>query len=251
MGTRFITLILALSILLSCREKREIKTIEGRCIAVTTIEQNGVAEQVRKLIENGNAAVDSVKAPIIGECAKRLTLFSPESPLMNFAADALMKMAKRHSKERIDIAITNKGGLRSEINEGTITFGDIYNVFPFENTLVLLTLDGKQLWKLFEEIAKEDGEAISGAKIEMTKNGKLINATVAGKPIVPTKRYRIATSDYLSQGNDGLSTLATGIDKIEYSVTIRDLMIEYVESLDKQKVAVDADCDGRIKIVTE
>lgn len=251
MGTRFITLILALSILLSCREKREIKTIEGRCIAVTTIEQNGVAEQVRKLIENGNAAVDSVKAPIIGECAKRLTLFSPESPLMNFAADALMEMAKQHSKERIDIAITNKGGLRSEINEGTITFGDIYNVFPFENTLTLLTLEGEQLWKLFEEIAKEDGEAISGARIEMTQNGRLVNATVAGKPIVPTKKYRIATSDYLSQGNDGLNTLATGSNKMEYSVTIRDLMIEYIASLHKKNVAIDADCDGRIKIVTE
>lgn len=250
MKASYITFLFLL-LLLSCKEDSGVTEVYGYSIPVGATEQTDGAAEVRRLIESGRQAVDSIKAPVIGVAAKRLTLSSPESPLMNFAADALLMMARRESNEAVDIAVTNKGGLRSEIDEGAITFGDIYNVFPFENTLTLLTLDGDGLLKLFAEIAKEGGEAISGARIMMTGDGKLVAATVAGKAVDPNKRYRIATSDYLSQGNDGLTTLALGSDKKNYTVTIRDMMIEYVATLHKQGVAVDACNDGRITIVGE
>ena len=93
------------------------------------------------------------------------------------------------------------------------------------------------------------GEAISGARLTITADGKLTGATVGDKKIVPTRKYRIATSDYLSQGNDRLYTLGKGSEvEIKSGITIRDLMIEYIKDLDKKGKKISAATDGRITI---
>lgn len=207
------------------------------------------AEEVRALLERGRQAVDSIKRPVIGEAAMDLEKHIPESPLMNFAADALLVMAREVTGERVDIAITNKGGLRSNISAGEISFGDIYNVFPFENTLALLTLDGEQLLQLCREIASVHGEAISGMRLVITAGGELVSATVDGKPIDTACSYRIATSDFLSQGNDKMTALALGTEReIRSDITIRDLMVRYIKNLTAEGKAVSAECDGRITV---
>ena len=167
---------------------------------------------------------------------------------MNFAADALMEMAQRYSGEKVDIALTNIGGLRSDLNAGMITFGDVYNVFNFDNRLTLLTLNGEQLMQLCNEIAAAGGQAISGMKMTITKERKLVDATVGGKAIEPQATYRIATLDYLAQGNDKLTTLALGSDVDMSKHLLRDLMVEYIKELAARGEKVDAECDGRITI---
>ena len=168
---------------------------------------------------------------------------------MNFAADALLATAREHTGQPVDIAITNKGGLRSNIEEGEITFGDVYNVFPFENTLALLTLNGEQLLQLCAEIASVGGEAISGLELVITKDGELLSAAVAGKPIDKNGSYRIATSDYLAQGNDKMTALALGTERdIRNDVTVRDLMVQYIKKMSAGGKALEAKCDGRITV---
>lgn len=235
----------------ACDQKREESpAADGGCIRVTATACNGGVEEIRAILERGRAAVDSVKRPIIGEAEHALEKHIPESPLMNFAADALLETAIASTGEKIDIAVTNKGGLRSNIAAGTITFGDIYNVFPFENTLALLTLNGEQLQQLCEEIAAVGGEAISGMRLEISADGKLLKATVDGKPIEKEEKYRIATSDYLSEGNDKLTALALGTERvIKRDITIRNLMVEYIKSVAAKGKKLSAECDGRITII--
>ena len=225
-------------------------TLSAGNIRVVATDCDSGAVEVRRLLDYGMEKVDEIKRPVIGEAAMALEKYQPESPLMNFAADALLEMAKRQSNEEIDIAITNKGGLRSEIQQGVITFGDIYNVFPFENTLALLTLSGEELWQLCSEIASVGGEAVSGMRMEMTSQGELVSVTVAGAPVDKLSEYRVATSDYLAQGNDKLTTLALGTNRRIYSdVTIRDLMVQYVKELSQRGEKLSAVCDGRIGII--
>lgn len=244
-----ISAILLAALLLSCSNGKTLTAIEAGNIAVTHIEKNDGATKVRAILEKSRAAVDSIKAPVIGTAAMELAVYPPESPLMNFAADALRTMAQQHSDTPIDIAITNKGGLRSTLPQGIITFGDVYNVFPFENTLALLTLNGNELLQLFAEIAKVGGEAISGARLTITPAGELLTATVNGQPVAAEREYRIATSDYLSQGNDKLYTLAKGRNKvIKSDITIRDLMIQHIAHLHSRGKAVEASTDGRITV---
>ena len=236
-------------LMVACRQKSEIAAIVGRTVPVAVVDDGTGVLPLRSLLKNGMQAVDSIKAPVVGRAAKTLVVKAPESPLMNFAADALREMAMRKCKENIDIAISNKGGLRSELHEGVITFGDVYNVFPFENTLATLSLSGEQLLQLFSEVARENGEAVSGVALVISGDGKLLSAKVGGEPIVPEKKYRIATSDYLAQGNDGLTTLAHGNNLKIDTITIRDMMVEYISDMHRGGKPVDADVDGRIIVV--
>lgn len=244
----YLTLFLLLATVLACTQKRELVAVEGGSIKVEAVSRDGGAAKVRSILERGRAAVDSIKRPVLGEAAIALEKYIPESPLMNFAADALHEMAQRHSDIPVDVAITNKGGLRSNIAAGTVTFGDIYNVFPFENTLAFLTLTGEQLWQLCSEVASVGGEAISGMRLVMTEDGKLIEVSVGGKPIDKSGEYRVATSDYLAQGNDKMTALALGAEREVTNITIRDLMVQYVKELAAKGEKLEAACDGRITV---
>lgn len=234
--------------LAGCTPKKAEQQIEAGNIRVVATGRSEGAEEVRAIIERTRPYVDSIKKPVVGEAATTLKAYLPESPLMNFAADALMAMAQRYSGEKVDIALTNIGGLRSDLNAGTITFGDVYNVFNFDNRLTLLTLNGEQLMQLCNEIAAAGGQAISGMKMTITKERKLVDATVGGKAIEPQATYRIATLDYLAQGNDKLTTLALGSDVDMTKHLLRDLMVEYIKELAGRGEKVDAKCDGRITI---
>ena len=244
----YLVITLLAAALCSCTQKEQTLCIEAGNIKVTAIENKSGAAEVRAILERNKAYVDSIKSPVLGEAAVALEKYIPESPLMNFAADALMEMAQLHSEQKIDIAITNKGGLRSNIAAGTVTFGDVYNVFTFENRLALLTLTGEQLTLLCKEIAKVGGEAISGMRLEITKDGKLVDATVNGKAIEPQATYRIATLDYLAQGNDNLTTLAQGADLEVTKLLLRDLMVEYIKKETANGRKISAACDGRITV---
>lgn len=229
------------------KEKPGIK-IEAGNIKVVATDRNDGADKIRAILERDRAKIDSIKSPVLGEATVALEKYIPESPLMNFAADALMEMAQRHSAQKVDIALTNKGGLRSNITAGTITFGDVYNVFTFDNRLAFLTLSGEQLQQLCNEIAAAGGEAISGMRLVITREGKLVDATVAGQPIDPQGTYRIATLDYLSQGNDNLTTLAQGSNLEVTKHLLRDLMVEYIKEQTEKGIKINAKCDGRITI---
>lgn len=245
---------IATLLLVCCNRTAPTLSIEGYNMAVTAVETEKAPEQLRLHIENGRKAVDSIKAPVIGTASSALTMRIDESrnsyttTLMNFAADALLHEAELQSNEKIDLAITNKGGLRSELEKGEITFGDIYNIFPFENTLVVMTLNGSQMIHLFNDITKKNGEAISGAELGIYPPAQDIAfITIGGRKVESEREYRIATSDYLAQGNDGLITLAQGYNRREFGITIRDLMLKYVSDLHKQGKSVEPVIDNRIR----
>lgn len=241
-------LIALLALTYACTGQDSAIQVEGRNIPITASITEECPQAIIELLEKGREAVDSIKSPIIGTSSVTMDVKAPESPLMNFAADALREEAARYTKSHIDIAISNKGGLRSELGKGSITFGDIYDIFPFENTLTLLTLNGKQLMQLFTEIAIRGGEPISGARLEITPDGRVTNATVNGEKVIPEKNYRIATSDYLSQGNDGLATLAQGKERYVSNITIRQLMIDYISRKHSLGESISSTIDGRITV---
>lgn len=69
-----------------------------------------------------------------------------DSPLGNFLADAML------FRERVeaDLAATNSLGIRADINRGEITIDQMYNVFPFPNTIATMTLSGNEVQELLD-----------------------------------------------------------------------------------------------------
>ena len=74
--------------------------------------------------------------------------------------------------------------------------------------------------------------------------GAMKSAKIAGKDIVPEAYYTVATSDYLSQGNDGMTPLKNYQSIWKSERKIRDLYIEYIQ----QVKTVEAKVDGRMDI---
>ena len=141
------------------------------------------------------------------------------------------------------------GGLRNSLPQGDVTFGNVYEIFPFENSLCLLTMNGKSLMDLFVQIAKLGGEGLSGARLVITKDGKLKDAKINGQEIEPDKLYTVATLDYLAEGNDGMTAFLEATERVcPEKATIRQIIVNYIEEMEKKGKSVTATLDGRITV---
>ncbi len=127
-----------------------------------------------------------------------------ESPLGSVLADALREAAGA------DVAVLNPGGLRADIDAGDVTFGDLYEVLPFDNTVAIVTMSGEEL-RRFLALAYGQRQSVfqqSGLKLSLARCAgpeRLKSVTLAnGKPLQPKKLYRVAMPDFLARGGDGL-----------------------------------------------
>ena len=179
----------------------------------------------------------------IGHAPEALMVHKPECTMLNWASDALFAMAKQRCPNRVDMAVVNIGGMRTDWTAGDITRRHIFELMPFDNELVVLTLTGEDILQLCNIFIKFRGEGVAGLRLK-ARNGKIISATIDGKPIQPSAFYTVATSDYLSQGNDGLTPLKNHIELWRSEEKIRDLYIEYVQ----QVKTVSAQVDGRMDL---
>lgn len=192
-------------------------------------------------------AVDSMRAPILGESAMAMQSGRPESLLSNFVADVLRESSFLAGC-KADIGLCNMGGLRSSMPKGIITYGDVLEIAPFENRLCVVTLRGDKLIELMEQIAAVGGEGISGIQLVISKSGILISANIDGHPINKGRLYSIATLDYLAEGNDRMYALRDheGIVKTEYAV--RDVLIDYIRDESAQGRKIESKIEGRILV---
>jgi 2',3'-cyclic-nucleotide 2'-phosphodiesterase (5'-nucleotidase family) len=125
------------------------------------------------------------------------------SPLGNLFADAI-----RDAVPGTDISVNNNGfgGLRADLPQGLLTFGRLYDVFPFDNRLVRLTLSGAELQRVFTEEVQRDRRgalAISGVRVRAACDSdglevQLVRAS--GVPIEAMDRLTVVTTDMLATG---------------------------------------------------
>ncbi|MCC8187884.1 MAG: 5'-nucleotidase C-terminal domain-containing protein [Bacteroides sp.] len=195
------------------------------------------------------AVVDSIMTPVVGRSAMDMSAGRPESLLSNLVADVFRQSAVPYLGRPADLAVVNMGGLRNSLSAGDITYGTIYEILPFENSLCLLILKGSTLKQLMENIAVAGGEGISNARLVITRDGKLVSATVGGEEIQDERRYVVATLDYLAEGNDKLSAFRQSEERLcPEGATIRDIFLEYVRDQAGKGLEVTSRIDGRITI---
>lgn len=193
--------------------------------------------------------VDSIMSPVVGTTAHYMAAHRPESELSDLLCDILVWAGKDFGEKPV-FSVYNMGGIRAALAAGKVTIGDINDMAPFENKICFLTLTGAKVVELLQQIAMRGGEGVSHAvKMVMTKDGKLVSATINGKPIEPTASYRIATLDYLAEGNDQLVAFKSGTDVVapkQHENNVRYIIMNYFREKAAEGKAVESRMEGRI-----
>jgi len=174
----------------------------------------------------------------LGYAPEDLWVQGPECPMLNWASDALWEAAKQVYNGKVDIAIVNMGGMRCAWQAGPITRGNVFELMPFDNRLVVLTLKGTDVLDLCQSFATYGGQGVAGMRVK-TVDGQLADVTIGGKPVDPKALYKVATSDYLSGGADHMDALAHYTECWNSDLLIRDLYVEAVREQDTIRAAVD------------
>ena len=205
-------------------------------------------EEALSLISTYKSAVDSIISPALGLSRVAMSAERPESLLGNWAADVVVEGATATGLNLADMGLFNVGGLRSDMPEGIVRCGDIMKISPFDNYVVVLEMKGKDMLKLMKEVAAIGGECVSKeVRMEISPAGKLLSCTIGGEEIQPKRIYKVATIDYLAEGNNGLTSLRKAVKRHDIGILTRDIMMEYVI---KHRV-IDSKLEGRIKVSKE
>lgn len=232
----------------SCQNKPAVKEITCEQIVVDAAYDSLLNPELVAMVDSYKIQIDSVMNQRIGTASQTLTSGKPQSLLANFTADILVQAGREFTGKPVQFALMNNGGLRAPINAGPVTVGDVFKVFPFENELVVLELEGEQVKELFKRIAAIGGEGLAGCEL-VTKDNKVQSLFIGGKPVEDDASYWMATIDYLADGNSGMSVLEDADERINTGVRLRDVMIQYIQKLTAQGKEVNAKFDNRINVL--
>jgi 2',3'-cyclic-nucleotide 2'-phosphodiesterase (5'-nucleotidase family) len=175
----------------------------------------------------------------------------PESNLTNFLADLLLVEGKRVAVEKgyavePDISFFNYGGIRTYLPEGEITVGNIFELMPFENEMVYLRLTGAQVAEFLNVVAQKGGDSVGGVRFVISDE-KAKQVKIAGNPLENNKQYWLVTNDYVAAGGDDLEVFTRRLEYINSGEKIREVIIAYMEDLQKNGKNLTAKKDGRIR----
>jgi 5'-nucleotidase len=176
-------------------------------------------------------AYDKVAAPIanrragsVTDTLSRTPNETGESALGDIIADAQLAATKAAASGGAVLAVTNPGGIRTDITkkeDGAVTYADVFASQPFRNQLVTLTLTGSQIKTMLEQqwldpkrprilqVSKGFAYTWDGAR----PTGERVLAdrmSLNGQRIDPAAGYRVTVNNYLAVGGDGFTALKDG-----------------------------------------
>lgn len=189
---------------------------------------------VEEKVEVYAQEIDAVKNTVVGETLAPVSRdYRHESAMGDWVTDVM-----RQSDSTVDFALTNSGGLRADIDAGEVTFGEVFEALPFDNTLVVVELEGSEVIKVLEEGITGDHGVVQVSGLRFTFDydapagsrivGDVIDLST-GQPLEPNGIYQVAVNDFMANGGDGYDTLAANPQTNSY-VLVRDLVVDWLGS---------------------
>ena len=241
MKLKFLLICFASVILYACKQENHLYKIEGKQINISDslITNNDIEAFVKPYREHVTKDLDSVLCYAVDTYSK--TDGELNTAIGNLMADAVYEESNPIFNNRtgyvIDFVFLNYGGIRSIISKGNVTAKTAYEVMPFENSLVVVKLKGKQVEELIEYLAKnKKANPISGIKLVLDKDFNVKSATIGDQPFDINKPYFVATHDYLFENMDLFRTNDTVYD-LNYK--IRNILIDYFTKKDTLNPVID------------
>ncbi|QIA27787.1 bifunctional metallophosphatase/5'-nucleotidase [Thermaerobacter sp. PB12/4term] len=208
-------------------------------------------KQIARLVARAEEQVEPIINRVVGTAADDITRQQTpagESELGNLIADA------QRWAMGTQVAFMNPGGIRADIAAGEVTWGELYEVQPFGNDLVKMTLTGAQIERLLEQqwlnqpyprILQVSGLDYSwdprrpvGDRVDPA------DIRIGGQPLDLNARYTVTANSFLAAGGDNFSVFTEGQDRVVGPVDI-DALVRYVEQLPQP---FNARVEGRITL---
>lgn len=157
-----------------------------------------------------------------------------ESALGDVIADAQLEATKDPGFGEAVVAFMNPGGIRADLlfnqisggeQPGEVTYGEMFTVQPFGNSLVTMTLTGAQIKAVLEQ--QFNNPAAGQNRILQVSNGftytwslsapigsKVSNIMLNGQPLNPGANYRVTVNSFLADGGDNFTVLKDGTNRL-------------------------------------
>jgi 5'-nucleotidase len=191
-------------------------------------------EKARSIVER---VVGYVERDLTGS-ARRAGSASCETSLGDVIADAMQ------ASTGADVAFMNPGGIRADLVAShpgraphAVTYGDAFDVQPFQNTLVTMTLRGAEILALLERQfgTRDEPRILQVSKgfgyryhyDRAARTARISDVRIAGKPLDPARDYRVTVPSFLAGGGDSFASLARGRDRREGAVDV-DALVAYL-----------------------
>lgn len=193
-----------------------------------------VAALVKTLADANKTILDEVVATspvaLVGERAK---VRAGETNLGNMITASLLDISKA------DVALVNGGGIRTSIDQGPVTKGEVLAVLPFGNTVRVIEIKGSDLLAALEvgidQYPTEKGAFPHIGGMSFTFDSKkpagkrVVSAMVGNAPVDPEKTYKLATNDFLVAGGDGY-TMFKGKKVVAEFGAMDEVLIQYMNT---------------------
>ncbi len=198
---------------------------------------------VQKMVDDDKKAVAAAMDRVLGSASEDILRGSgaSESVMGDWLTDILRR------KGGTDLGVVNTFGIRGDLHRGPVTFGDVYQVIPFDNRLARVEIAGSELRKLIEKNLGKDTIYLqcSGADIvydlSAPQGRRLKSLKVGGAPVDDARIYTMTSMDFTVVAGMTFAGIQKKIVEIS-PILIRDLLVEEV----RKHSPVSAGLDGRL-----
>lgn len=232
-----------------CKTKQTVQHLSDADISyirLNEVKENN--EEIEELIAPYREKLAQEMNVVIGSVDQDLYKSRPNSNLGNWFSDLLEDSAKEiFGESNVDFAIQNYGGIRlSSLPAGDITKGKIFELMPFDNTLVNVEMNPETLQMFLNRIADYGGWPISKSLSFTIQDSTAVDVLINNKPI-EDRNYYVAMPDYVANGGDQCYFLSDS-RKEDSEKFIRKIVIDYLIKLQDQNISANVDSSERIKV---
>ena len=141
------------------------------------------------------------------------------------------------------IAFNNPRSLRAPLipaPDGSVTYGDLFNIQPFQNDLIGMTLTGAQIKEVLEQQFSGDRYRILGVSRGFSytwddsrpKGDKVLadSMKLNGITVKPGEHYRVIANRFIAEGSEGFSAFLKGTDRRVGLLDI-EALVNYLSSV--------------------
>jgi 5'-nucleotidase len=189
------------------------------------------------LVDKYNAIAAPLANRVIGSITADITRTNNtagESALGDVIADAQLDATNDPGFGDAVVAFMNPGGIRADLTyanspagegDGNVTYGEMFTVQPFGNSMVTMTLTGAQIKAVLEQ--QFNNPAAGQNRILQVSNGftytwsasapqgsKVSNIMLNGAPLDMGASYRVTVNSFLADGGDNFSVLVQGTNRL-------------------------------------